>query len=283
MYFLTHKSVPLKRFVAGLMASLFIVAGISGATVFADKPTQNKQTFALACSLKGTHIQVHSTDSIGCSSDGHDSPNVVTVQGIGPAKDSTKPYPNTVELTTVDVTCSGSGNAINTPKLGSTITGFTCQNGQKADVKKDDVIDAAKKPKKKIQPYDATESSPGDSGDSPKACTDQTNALCAPTSGVCSDGVCKDAAADPNADCSKHGCDFVDKYINPSINLLSLTFGLIAVISLIQAGIQYIMSTGDPQKTSQAKSRITNTIIAVIAYLFLYSFLQFLVPGGLFN
>lgn len=99
----------------------------------------------------------------------------------------------------------------------------------------------------------------------------------------CKDGKCIDPAADPNVDCSKHACDLIKKYVNPFINLLSVTFGLIAVISIIMGGMQYAASTGDSQKVTQAKQRITNTLIAVVAYFFLYGFLQFLIPGGLFN
>jgi len=86
----------------------------------------------------------------------------------------------------------------------------------------------------------------------------------------------------PAAACNKSSCDLIAKYVNPSINVLSACFGLIAVISLILGGIQFSMSEGDPQKAAAAKSRITNTIIAIVAYSLLYGFLQFLVPGGFF-
>jgi len=88
---------------------------------------------------------------------------------------------------------------------------------------------------------------------------------------------------DPAIKCDQSSCDLIAKYVNPAIDLFSLCFGLIAVISLIAGGIQYSASQGDPQKTAQAKSRITNTILAIFAYLFLYAFLQFLVPGGAFH
>lgn len=83
--------------------------------------------------------------------------------------------------------------------------------------------------------------------------------------------------------CKSSDCGFVASYINPAITALTAAFGVIAVISLILGGIQYSSSGGDPQKVSVAKKRIFNTIVAVFAYLFLYSFLQFLIPGGLFN
>lgn len=102
-------------------------------------------------------------------------------------------------------------------------------------------------------------------------------ALCAakPSTSGCTD--------DPNAVCTKNGCDLVKKYVNPAITLLSIIFGLIAALSLIMGGIQYTASAGDPQKASLAKKRISMTIIAFITYAFLYAFIQFLVPGGAFK
>lgn len=91
------------------------------------------------------------------------------------------------------------------------------------------------------------------------------------------------AGEDPAVYCNADKCDFVAKYVNPAIKLFSLSFGLIAVISIILGGINYSTSEGDPQKAASAKSRITNTIIAIFAYLFLYAFLQFLIPGGAFH
>lgn len=94
---------------------------------------------------------------------------------------------------------------------------------------------------------------------------------------------CVDPAADPTVKCDSDSCDFIKKYVNPAIKLFSILFGLIAVISLILGGINYSTSEGDPQKVSRAKNRILNTIIAVIAYMFMYAFLQFLIPGGAFK
>jgi hypothetical protein len=118
-------------------------------------------------------------------------------------------------------------------------------------------------------------------GGSMKKAADGTGSL-APES-TCLSGACSDEAADPNADCSKDRCDFIKKYVNPFIELLSAIFGLIAVISLIMAGIQYSTAGGDSQAVNKAKKRIVNTVLAVVVYFFLYAFLQFIVPGGIFN
>lgn len=102
------------------------------------------------------------------------------------------------------------------------------------------------------------------------------------TGTVCNQGTCIDPAADPDAECDKDNCDFIKKYVNPTINLFSIVFGLIATASLIMGGIQYSASAGDPQNVAKAKKRIIDTIIAIVAFFFLYAFIQFLVPGGLF-
>lgn len=92
-----------------------------------------------------------------------------------------------------------------------------------------------------------------------------------------------DSAAGVDSACGPDGCDLIQKYLNPAINLLSVLFGFIAVASLIAGGIQYSMSEGDPQKAAKAKDRMAQTIIAVFAYAFIFSFLQFIIPGGVFN
>lgn len=75
-------------------------------------------------------------------------------------------------------------------------------------------------------------------------------------------------------------CDLISKYINPLINLFSALVGVIIVIALIMAGIQYSMSAGDPSKASAAKAHIRNAIIALVAFFLLYALINFLVPGG---
>jgi hypothetical protein len=90
------------------------------------------------------------------------------------------------------------------------------------------------------------------------------------TTDICGNGA--DAAA----------CDnFVNKYINPFIILLSALVGVVAVISIIMAGIQYASSADDPGTVTKAKQRIFNTIIGLVAYAFLFAFLNYLVPGGI--
>lgn len=77
-------------------------------------------------------------------------------------------------------------------------------------------------------------------------------------------------------------CDsFLTNYINPFVILLSVLVGVIAAISIVVAGIQYAMSADDPGKVTAAKTRILNTVIGLVAYIFLFAFLNYIVPGGL--
>ncbi len=89
----------------------------------------------------------------------------------------------------------------------------------------------------------------------------------------------------PPASCTEGGtgCNIYSAYIKPAINILSGLVVLVAIASIIIAGIMYSSSGGDPQKTAKAKGRIINTLLVLLAYIFLYSFLQFIIPGGLLS
>ncbi len=77
-------------------------------------------------------------------------------------------------------------------------------------------------------------------------------------------------------------CDFEVKYIDPAIRFLAIGFGLIITIIVVSAGVQYSTAGGDPQKVNAAKKRISNALLALLVFIFMYALLQFLVPGGLF-
>ena len=71
------------------------------------------------------------------------------------------------------------------------------------------------------------------------------------------------------------------KYLNPLIAVLGVTAGVAVVVGIIMGGIQYSMSAGDPQKVTKAKSTITKSLVGLVAFLLLGSFLQFLSPVNL--
>lgn len=75
----------------------------------------------------------------------------------------------------------------------------------------------------------------------------------------------------------------ITKLLKDFANLLSAAIGIIVVIVIIMAGIQYTTSGGNPQVAAQAKKRIINAMIALVTWFFLFGILQWLIPGGIFN
>ena len=86
------------------------------------------------------------------------------------------------------------------------------------------------------------------------------------------------------------GDKFQGAVLNPILDILFAIFrflsagvGLLAIGSIIVAGIQYSASRGDPQATANSIKHITNTIIGLLLYLSMFALVNFLVPGGLFT
>ena len=73
----------------------------------------------------------------------------------------------------------------------------------------------------------------------------------------------------------------ITNFINDAINFLSAGVGIIVIGMIILGGIQYSIAGDNPTATQAAKQRITNGLIALFVFLFLFAFLQWLVPGGL--
>jgi len=81
--------------------------------------------------------------------------------------------------------------------------------------------------------------------------------------------------------CSGNDCGgIVGNIVQPAIDLMTAIVGIIIAASIVVGGITYSSAGGDPSKVAAAKKRITNSVIALIAYLFTAGLLQWLVPGG---
>lgn len=72
------------------------------------------------------------------------------------------------------------------------------------------------------------------------------------------------------------------QWINFFVNTLAVIIFVGATAMLIFAGIQYITAADNAQKVQDSKKRITNVIVGLIAFFFLYAFMQWLIPGGVF-
>ena len=64
------------------------------------------------------------------------------------------------------------------------------------------------------------------------------------------------------------------------MDIMGVGIGILGVIGIMVAGIQYLAAAGDETKTIKARRRIAQIIIGIICYALLWSLAQWLLPGG---
>jgi hypothetical protein len=100
---------------------------------------------------------------------------------------------------------------------------------------------------------------------------------------ACLDGFGKGACSinNPNQDA-------LDKCLNSNpiikdirliVNLLSAGVGVVITGSIIFAGIQYAYAGNNSTTVGAAKKRIQDSLIALLAFFFVYAFLNWIIPG----
>lgn len=67
------------------------------------------------------------------------------------------------------------------------------------------------------------------------------------------------------------------------INIMTAGIGILAVGGIIYSSILYTSAGGSTEQTKKAKEIIYNVIIGIAAYALMFSFLNWLVPGGVFS
>jgi len=96
------------------------------------------------------------------------------------------------------------------------------------------------------------------------------------------DGSCKVPSDCNEADSlNEENCALVGRILD-IINVMAGLVGVIVVLMVVIGGIQYSTAGSDPQKVAGAKKRISNAVIALVAFIFMWAFLQWIVPGGVF-
>lgn len=70
-------------------------------------------------------------------------------------------------------------------------------------------------------------------------------------------------------------------YIVKITNAVVAAVAVIIVIMITIGGIQYSTAGGDPGAVAAARKRITDAVIALVIFIFMYAFLQWIVPGGI--
>jgi hypothetical protein len=73
------------------------------------------------------------------------------------------------------------------------------------------------------------------------------------------------------------------KDIQTIVDFLSAGVGIVVVAMIILGGIQYSLAGDNAQAVSAAKKRIVNALIALITFMFMFAFVQWLIPGGIFG
>lgn len=78
---------------------------------------------------------------------------------------------------------------------------------------------------------------------------------------------------------TQENCSII-QYLVIGINFLSAVAGMAIVASIMIAGYQYMTARDNPGTIQKSKIRIVWALIALFIFIFMYTILNFLVPGG---
>lgn len=67
------------------------------------------------------------------------------------------------------------------------------------------------------------------------------------------------------------------------INILTAGIGIVAIGGIIYASILWTTAEDKNAQIVKSKETIFNVVVGLVAFALLYAFLQFLIPGGVFN
>lgn len=67
------------------------------------------------------------------------------------------------------------------------------------------------------------------------------------------------------------------------VDTLSIGVAILALIGIALTGAKYLMAKGDIEQAKNAKHRLYQIIVGLVAYVLLYAGVQWLLPGGHFN
>ena len=72
----------------------------------------------------------------------------------------------------------------------------------------------------------------------------------------------------------------IEDILNMILVVVTTGVGIAAVGSIVFAGIIYITAKDNAGQVSKAKTMIMNTVIGIIAYILMWAFLEWIIPGG---
>jgi hypothetical protein len=68
-----------------------------------------------------------------------------------------------------------------------------------------------------------------------------------------------------------------------TVNILTAGVGVLALVGFVYGAILYTSAGGSPEQIKKARTVFTNVVIGVIAFGAMFTLLNFIVPGGVFN
>lgn len=83
----------------------------------------------------------------------------------------------------------------------------------------------------------------------------------------------------PECDSSKEKCGF-HEVLSGILRFMGFLVLPVCVIVIIWGGISYSAAGNNPEAINKARQRIAAGILALLTYILLYAFLNWLIPGG---
>lgn len=84
-------------------------------------------------------------------------------------------------------------------------------------------------------------------------------------------------------ECNNDGGNPVTGLLLQIVNFLAVGVGIAVVGGIIWGGMMYASSNGESSKIQQAKMIVVNAVVGLVLFIFMYAFINYLVPGGLFT
>ena len=79
--------------------------------------------------------------------------------------------------------------------------------------------------------------------------------------------------------CDNGNGDSVIHILDLVVDIMTIGIGILGVIGITVVGIQYLTAGGNEEKTRKAKRRMFEIVIGLVAYVLIYAFLKWLMPG----
>lgn len=89
----------------------------------------------------------------------------------------------------------------------------------------------------------------------------------------------------PTAD-SLNNCLSQNRIVTRINDVIKILSGLVAIVitgSIIYGGFQYVIGGDVAEHVQAGKKRIIRSMVALILFFLIFSFLQWVIPGGIFN